>query len=465
MGILFYNLILILLWPIYRLVGLFHPKARRFIRSRYEGYRMVREYARRHVNAPDNGPIWLHGSSVGELDQALAVLREIKVRYPKQRVIVSVFSLSVRLRNLEGADLMFYLPVDFFWNWRTLTRLLKPRAFVTMTWDVFPNLLFHLKRRGISAYLCSAALSEKSWRVRGWARVLQRSTYNRFTGIGAVNEANQHIFRRLLSQRFADRVQVCGDTRYDTILYKIRNAYPGSDDRRVLGHIKQLKGHVWILASTYQADDEQIFPGLPGLLAEHPRYQVLIFPHKIDSERLTQVQKNLSEVGLESELFSRTVLRRPILARMQSGDSEAGGNDSIATESQSRKSGAGRPRILIVDRLGVLALAYRYSSFCYVGGGFHHRIHNTAEPAALGRPVITGPRIRTSPIALELAEQGSLLRCASGAQVIEHARAWMENDKERRTLGQRAEEYLKSHEGGASRFLDTFLVDAIRMNR
>lgn len=438
MGILFYNIVLILLWPVYRLVGLFHPKVRRFIRSRYEGYRMIREYARWHANDPDNGPIWLHGSSVGELDQALAVLREIKVRYPRQRVIVSVFSQSVRLRPLEDADLMFYLPIDFFWNWRTLTRLLKPRAFVTMTWDVFPNLLFHLKRRNIPAYLCSAALSPKSWRMTLWARVLQRSTYNRFTGIGAVNEANQALFRRLVSRRFAGRVQVTGDTRYDTILYKIRNAYPGSDDRRQLDHIKSLKGPLWILASTYQADDEHIFAGLPDLLRDHPRYQILIFPHKIDSERLQQVQKNLEMVGLESELFSHAVFKR----RRKSGEKAAS-------------------RILIVDRMGILALAYRYSSFCYVGGGFHHRIHNTAEPAALGRPVLTGPRISTSPIALELAEQGPLVRCEDGHQVIDQARNWMDNDKERRKLGQQAEEYLKSREGGASKFFDTFLSPEI----
>lgn len=445
MGILFYNIVLILLWPVYRVAGLLHPKVRRFIRSRYEGYRMIREYARWHAGDTDNGPIWLHGSSVGELDQALALLREIRVRYPKQRVIVSVFSLSVRLRNLEDADLMFYLPVDFFWNWRTLTRLLKPRAFVTMTWDVFPNLLFHLKRRGIPAYLCSAALSPKSWRMTRWARLLQRTTYNRFTGIGAVNEPNQVLFRRLVSRRFSGRVQVTGDTRYDTILYKIRNAYPGSDDRRLLGHIKALKGPLWIMASTYRADDEQIFGGLPDLLKDHPRYQVLIFPHKIDPERLQEVQKNLSMVGLSGELFSHAVFNR--------------------RRSHSSSTKPPHERILIVDRLGILALAYRYSSFCYVGGGFHHRIHNTAEPAALGRPVLTGPRISSSPIAKELAEQGSLVRCESGQQVIAQARAWMDNDKERRKLGQQAEEYLKSHEGGASRFFDTFLSEAIHNTR
>lgn len=450
MGILFYNIVLTLLAPVYRVLGLVHPKVRRFIRSRKEGYRMIREYARWHAADSDNGPIWLHGSSVGELDQALAVLREIKVRYPKQRVIVSVFSLSVRLRNLEDADLMFYLPVDFFWNWRTLTKLLKPRAFVTMTWDVFPNLLFHLKRRGIPAYLCSAALSPKSWRMTPWARFLQRSTYNRFSGIGAVNEANQQMFRRLLSKRYADRVQVTGDTRYDTILFKIRNAYPGSDDRRLLDHIKSLKGPLWILASTYQSDEEQIFPGLPELLQEFPRYQFLIFPHKIDHERLREVQKNLNLVGLSGVLFSQAVFNRR--------RTDPGGPVSTLTAPVK----VANERILIVDRLGILALAYRYSSFCYVGGGFHHRIHNTAEPAALGRPVITGPRISSSPIALELAEQGSLIRCNTGREVIDQARAFMTNDKERRKLGQLAEDYLKSHEGGASKFFDTFLISAIR---
>jgi 3-deoxy-D-manno-octulosonic-acid transferase len=436
MGFLLYNIILTLLWPVYLLLGLLHPKLRRFARSRREGFRMIQDYARRHAEDKDPGPIWLHGSSVGELDQALALLREIKVRYPRQRVIVSVFSLSVRLRQLPDADLMFYLPLDFFWNWDELIRLLSPRLFATMTWDVFPNLLYHLDQRDIPAFLCSAALSEKSWRMSAWARFFQRSTYNRFRGIGAVNEANQILFRRLVSQRYNERVQVTGDTRYDTILYKIRNAYPGSDDRRLLDQIKRIKGPLWILASTYQADDEQIFPILPELLQKHPRYQILIFPHKISTSRLAEVQHNLSAVGLTSQLFSHTVFNR-----------------SGATGDQDR--------IVIVDRMGILALAYRYSSFCYVGGGFHHRIHNTAEPAALGRPVLTGPRIASSPIALELEDQGCLVRCKNSKELAASVERWMDDDKERRALGQRAEEYLKAREGAASRFYETFLADVL----
>lgn len=427
MALFFYNVLLLLLWPVYQTFGRLHPKLRQFRRSRREGYRLLRDYARLHRSTHDNGVIWLHGSSAGELDQALALAREIRVRYPNQRIIISVFSLSVRLRRLPGVDLMFYLPLDLFWNWTDIVRLARVRAFATMTWDVFPNLLYRMERENVPRFLCSAALAADSWRTRPFARRFWGTTYDRFTGIGVVNDENRDTFRKLVSR--PDRVRVTGDTRYDTILFRIRHGTPGSDDKRLLGRIRRLRNPVWILASTYAADDREIFPSLPALLDEFPRWQVLIFPHKIDEGRLHEVEDGLAAHGLSCVRFTRA-------------------GDDI-----------GKQRLVLVDRMGILALAYRHADFCYVGGGFHHRIHNTAEPAALARPVITGPRIDTSPVALELEAEGCLIRCESGPQIRDIARSWMGDDEARRKAGRRAEEYLKAREGGAARFVETFFAE------
>jgi len=48
---------------------------------------------------------------------------------------------------------------------------------------------------------------------------------------------------------------------------------------------------------------------------------------------------------------------------------------------------------VLVDRVGVLADLYALADVAYVGGGFHSAgLHSVVEPAALGVPVLIGPR-------------------------------------------------------------------------
>ncbi len=48
--------------------------------------------------------------------------------------------------------------------------------------------------------------------------------------------------------------------------------------------------------------------------------------------------------------------------------------------------------IMIIDTIGILSSAYRYSHFAYIGGGFGTGIHNILEAATYGVPVIFGPK-------------------------------------------------------------------------
>jgi 3-deoxy-D-manno-octulosonic-acid transferase len=49
---------------------------------------------------------------------------------------------------------------------------------------------------------------------------------------------------------------------------------------------------------------------------------------------------------------------------------------------------------IIMDRVGYLSRLYRYGDIALVGGGFGKSIHNIAEPALYGLPVVSGQTIR-----------------------------------------------------------------------
>lgn len=405
---LLYSFLLTLLWPAYALSYLFSPKARLFIKTRRQGKQIIRQAIQ------SEGPLyWLHGSSAGEIDQALALAREIRQRGLPGRVLITAFSLSVHHLPEADADFTAYLPVDFPWSWGMIQKRKHPLYFITHTWDVYPNILRKIRKTGGLAYLCSAALPEDSWRLRH-SRWLQ-AVYAYFDGIGVVDEPNRKRFLQLLPD---DRsVLVTGDSRYDTIFYKLEHASLAPDDAMRLKNARPLL----ILASTYAACDEQLLPHLPRWLAEHPDMDLWIFPHHVDEGRLAEIERQLKKLQIDFRRYSE-----------------------------------GQSRVVLVDRLGLLARAYERARYCYVGGAFHHRVHNTAEPAALGVPVFTGPRIETSPIAIQLEEQGTLFRCHTGEQIFGILDELETDGKRRLLLSKKSRQYMMLQRGAAKRFLDAF---------
>jgi len=414
-----YNALLLLLYPVYMLLALFHPKARTFYNSRKDGAGKLVEFLREKKTG--RRVFWLHGSSVGELDQALGLLREIRQR-EDALILLSAFSLSVKRTDHPEADLFFHLPVDFPFVWRWILRDFRPDFFVTMTWDVFPNLLFHLKNKKTRCYIGSAALSESSHRIKAPFRFFYRPIYNLLSGIGCADAENREYFLRLLPDE--KKVIETGDSRYDTIFYKLENTHLAKGDVAIFKNQKK----IWILASTYDACDQEIFPSLAQAMKQNPQWMVYNFPHHIDAHRIAELEDNARASGIRT-------------CRL--------------TEKKPRENS-----MIIVDRMGILALAYKFADFCYVGGAFHNRVHNTAEGAALGLPVLTGPRIETSPAALALKNAGALFSFENGRELVTFATAWMQKPREIKKIGQKASRAMLSRKGGSRRFYESFLVEA-----
>jgi 3-deoxy-D-manno-octulosonic-acid transferase len=407
---LLYSLLLIFLLPAYGLARIFSKQARLFAKTRSEGKHVIRK-----ALLYDGPLFWLHGSSAGELDQALAIAREIRRRKIEGKILITVFSLSVKRLPAADADFTAYLPIDFPWAWRMIQTRKNALTFITFTWDVYPNLLHRIRKMGGSAYLCSAALPANSWRIKH-SRWL-RPVYADFNGIGAVDEANRTRFLQLLPDE--SRVAVTGDTRYDTIFYKLEHAPLAADDAKRLTSAQPLL----ILASTYEACDERLLPHTKQWLDNHPDLDLWIFPHHVDEHRLAECERSLKRLQIDFKRYSE-----------------------------------GPARVVLVDRLGLLARAYEKARYCYVGGAFHHRVHNTAEPAALGVSVLTGPQIETSPIALQLESEGTLFRRDSGAEIFATLDDLEKDEKRRLLLSQKSRRYMLSQRGASEVFLDAFRV-------
>jgi 3-deoxy-D-manno-octulosonic-acid transferase len=113
---------------------------------------------------------------------------------------------------------------------------------------------------------------------------------------------------------------------------------------------------------------------------------------------------------------------------------------------------------VVVDRVGVLAHLYSVGTAAYVGGGFHGQgLHSVLEPAAMGIPVLFGPRFGNSLAAGELVRGEGGVSAADGETLARTLLAWFTEPEEGAAAGARARNYLQGHRGAAARTVEALL--------
>ena len=88
--------------------------------------------------------IWIHAVSVGEVLTARPLVRDLRERYPRLRIVLSTTTMTgqgIARRSVRDVDEVFYFPFDLGIFVRRTLDLVRPRLFVMMETEIWPNLL------------------------------------------------------------------------------------------------------------------------------------------------------------------------------------------------------------------------------------------------------------------------------------------------------------------------------------
>jgi 3-deoxy-D-manno-octulosonic-acid transferase len=285
--------------------------------------------------------------------------------------------------------------------------------------EIWPVLAARARKRGARVVLVNGVLAESSSRLRGPARALLGRAYRGLDAIGAVNEADAKRFGRFGVPR--DRVQVTGDARFDQVWDRVA----GIDRNRPLLRMFDA-GAPWLIAgSTWQADHARLVRALIAARATGATWRAIIAPHEPTDAHVRQLEHELHLAGLRYTRLpdeNHAVLQRPIVD------------------------------VVIVNRVGLLADLYTVGAVAYVGGGFGDAgLHSVVEPAALGLPVVFGPRHGNAQEAERLARAGGAFTVRNGEELQNVLRKLRRDDKLQLRAGAAAREFVRSHTGGAER--------------
>ncbi len=99
---------------------------------------------RSRFNVDGDASIWIHAVSVGETLTAKALIADLREQYPRLRLFLSTTTIAgqqVARKNLQQVDEVFYFPFDWSFTVRRTLNIVKPRMFVMMETEIWPNLL------------------------------------------------------------------------------------------------------------------------------------------------------------------------------------------------------------------------------------------------------------------------------------------------------------------------------------
>jgi 3-deoxy-D-manno-octulosonic-acid transferase len=366
------------------------------------------------------GGLAVHAVSMGEVNAASGLVRELHKRHPDRPLCVTAFTPtgSDRVRELFGEEAFHvYAPLDTPGAVRRFLDRVQPRLLVVMETEIWPNLYAAAAARGIPICLANARISDHSIGRYRRLRRLTAAALGRVAGIAAQSPGDAARLIEIGAE--PDRVTVTGNLKFDIDLPPSLTEQ-GEAIRLAWG----IQRPVLVAGSTHEGDEAPLLEAFGGVLSSFPNALLVLVPRH--PERFGRAAQMARAAGLRVALRSESI------------------------------SCPGDAQCFVVDRMGELLRCYAAGDVAFVGGSLA-RIggHNVLEPAALARPVLVGPHtFNFRDICEQLIDAGAALRTQDASALQSEIERLFGDPEVRDRMGQAGRRLVASGQGALERTLE-----------
>ena len=370
-----------------------------------------------------SGGIWVHAVSVGESIAAAPMIRALLQRYPQLPITVTCMTPtgSERIHAMFANEPRIqhcYLPYDLPCAAARFLDRVQPKLAVIMETELWPNHIHQCAKRGIPVALANGRLSERSAKGYGRFSKLTAPMLAEMSLFAVQTEAEAQRFRDLGAR--PETVEVTGSIKFDLTI-----------DPQLLKRAHELRGQwqalerpVWIAASTHEGEDEVVLNAHRRLLANHPDALLILVPRH--PERFNSVFELCQREGFAT-------VRRSTGASVDAQTS-----------------------VLLGDTMGELLFLYALADSAFVGGSLvPNGGHNLLEPAALAKPVISGPHLfNFLDIAAQLRSAGALAEVDDAEGLATEVQRLFELPRDAQRMADAGLSVMRRNQGALQRLLD-----------
>ena len=231
---------------------------------------------------------------------------------------------------------MFYFPFDLGIFVRRTLDLVRPRLFIMMETEIWPNLLRECRRRGIKTAVVNGRLSPRSFpRYRLMARAFMRRVLDHIDRFCVQSEESARRFIDLGAD--PARVVVTGSLKFDSLDLSSTALQARARDRVLRYFRVPLVRPVIVAGSTMKGEEAAVLRAFRRVRADAPNTLLVIAPR--NPERFGEVEQLARSEGWKTSRRSDLADRR-------------------------------EPRVdvVVLDTIGELATVYQIATVVFVGG-------------------------------------------------------------------------------------------------
>ncbi len=366
-----------------------------------------------------HGAIWVHAVSVGEAVIALAMIQTWHRMQPDRKFIISTTTTTgqelARQQDLPGTTVIFS-PIDFWWMVRRTLNVLKPAMLVIFETEIWPNIICETSNRGIPIALVNARMSDHSAQGYRRARFFFSKLLQRFSLISAQSEMDAERFKSISPKA---NISVAGNLKFDQ---KPPENLPDPEYGKYFGNGKHL---VLLAASTHSGEEELIAETFKKLKGNFSHLRLVLVPRH--AERGADIAEMLEKKHLK---FARRSYQSQVDTPVD---------------------------VLLADTTGEMLKLMNGADIVIMGKSLagHDEGHNLIEPALLGKPIVTGCKLRNFRFILKvLQDANAVVTITSDSDLEVQLRRLLSNRELCQEIGNRAGSTIRKHTGATERTIN-----------
>jgi len=381
--------------------------------------------------------IWLHAVSVGEVNAAKTIVKELENRFGNYEIIITATTDTgfARATEIFGVNhKVFYFPLDFSWIMRGVFRNIQPTLCLLMEQEIWPNFVQIAGRLHIPVVVVNGRISDKGFSRYKRIKPIAKEMFQKVSLILAQTDEYAQRFKEIGVPE--KKVVVTGSLKYDTA--QIADKVEGAD--ALAADLKIKKQRLWVAGATGN-DEEQILLDVYQNLKKQDQFKnlrLVIVPRK--PERFDEVAQLIKQAGF-------SLIRYSEVKRLAAETTEK-------SKIKNRKSKI--DTVILGDTMGDLRKFYSLATIIFVGrslvpmGG-----SDLAEAAALGKPTLFGPH------AFNFKQTVDALLAGEGAVMVKDERGLFEMMQKCLTepdfakeIAKNGQEVIRKNQGATEKTMD-----------
>lgn len=347
---MFYNLLRGFLYPFLFIFLLFKPKKLKFVFQRLFQDLSILEKKAKYI--------WIHCSSVGEINLIDALVKKLKNDF-NENILLTVFTdtgyeIAVNKYSKDDRISILRFPLDDIFMLKKIFNYIQVSKIILIETEIWPNFI-NLGSKYSKIFIVNGRISNKSFPRYKKISWIIKPLFSKISGFFMQSQEDKN--RIILLGADKNKVFVTGNLKFDISF----ETFSSEDMSNLKRFIKSDTRKIFVAGSTRQGEDSiliDVFKELkntlliivPRHLERVPEIETLVKNSNLTYKKLTDLELNPS-----SEEF----------------------------------------QILIVDKMGVLRKFYSIADVVFVGGTLVNiGGHSLLEPLFYGKSPIFGPYLQ-----------------------------------------------------------------------